>query len=404
MIPYIVYIIMTLVLSIIFDSQEDSRTKRIWYGITCIFLILLSGLRNGVGGDTQCYMIDFEYVPNIASDYWEYIQENITLHSYMPSWSILNILCKRYFDSFYAVQLIEAIIVNTCIFYIFHKYTRRIFLCAFLLGFTGYFFIFNTEVMREAIAISIVSVGMYKYLNGQKLFFYATVLIGLTFHISVLIALLFPFMRVIKNISFVMLIIAFGCSFILWLTSSFIMLYVLNHISGDYALVGKVISYGDQMSNIFGFLESALRYLVAQAAILYFAQFSPTKTEQLESHYSQYVGFFLIIAIFVCAIPGFYRFLNYTAIISIILVAEFVGSWKSQLTNLAITKCVVLLIFSFYCCKYYLKVWPDSKRHNYEFFVPYTSILDYNPNTDYRYYMWYDATHREKNQKNSRGF
>ncbi len=396
--------IITFVLSIIYDGREDSRSKRVWYGITCLFLILLSGFRNGVGGDTQFYMIDFEYVPTISSEYWEYIKDNMIEHSYMPSWSILNIVCKRWFDSFYAVQLIEAIVVNTCVFYIFKKYTSRIFLCAFLFGFTGYFFIFNTEVMREAFAISIVIVGMYKYMNGNKLFFYACILIGLTFHISVLIALLFPFTRFFKNISYITLIIAFGSSFVLWATSSILMLYVFNHIGGDLALVGKVISYGDQMSNIFGFLESALRYLAAQAGILYFAQFSLSKNEQLESHYSQYVAFYLFIAILVCAIPGFYRFMNYTAIISIILIAEFIGSWKSQLTNLAITKCVVLLIFSFYCCKYYLKVWPASKRHNYEFFVPYSSILDQNPNTDYRYHMWYDATHKEINQQNSRGF
>lgn len=404
MIPYILYIVMTLILSILFDGREETRAKRAWYGIICFFLIILVGFRNGVGGDTQCYMVDFEYIPTLASDYREYIRENFIMHSYMPGWSILNIVCKRLFDSFYAVQLIEAIIVNTCIFYIFRKYTSRIFLCALLFAFTGYLFIFNTEVMREALAISIISVGMYKYLNGKKLTFYITILIGLTFHVSAIIALLFPLLKFCKNISFTTLIYSFVGSFVLWLFSSVLMLYILNHLSGDIALLGKMISYGDKMNNIFGFLESALRYLVAQAGIMYFAQFSPTKTEQLKDHYTHYVGFFLLIAVFVCAIPGLYRFLNYTAVISIILVAEYIGSMKSQLTNLAISKCVVLLIFSFYCCKYYYKVWPNSKRHNYEFFVPYYSILDENPNTEYRYYMWQDAVNREKTQKESRGF
>lgn len=404
MIPYILYIVMTLILSIFFDGREETRVKRVWYGITCLFLILLVGFRNGVGGDTQCYIVDFDYVPPLASDYRDYIRDNFIMNSYMPGWSILNIICKKLFDSFYAVQLIEAIVVNTCIFYLFRKYTSRIFLCALLFGFTGYLFIFNTEVMREALAISIIGIGMYHYLNGKRFALYISILIGLMFHASAIIALLFPLMKLCKSISYKTLLVYFGCSFLLWVFSNFLMLYILNHVSGEMALLSKMISYGDKMNNIFGFLESALRYLVAQACILYFAQFSPTKTEQLDAHYAHYVGFFLVIATVVCAIPGFYRFLNYTAVISIILVAEFIGSMKSQLTNLAITKCLVLLIFSFYCGKYYFKVWPNSKRHNYEFFVPYYSVLDENPNTEYRYYMWQDAVNREKTQKDSRGF
>ena len=403
MIPYIVYIVMTLILSIIYDGREDSRQKCVWYGLTCLYLILLAGLRNGVGGDTQFYMLEFDKVPIYPSDYKNYIVDNFEMHSFMPGWSILNILCKHFFDSFYAVQIIEAIIVNSCIFFIFHKYTSRIFLCALLFGVTGYFFIYNTEVMREAIAVSIGSIGMYQYLNGKKLFFYVTILIGLTFHISVLILIIFPLSKLIHSISIKSLISALSISFIIWLSSTILLTLIFKHFSGESYLIAKITTYSDVMSNIWGFLESALRYLVAQAGILLFAQFDPKESDQMRSHYSNIVGFYLMIATIVCAIPGTYRFINYTAIFSIVLVADFIGSLKYQLTNMALSKCIILLIFVLYSGKYYFKVWPNSQRHNYEFFVPYTSIVDQNVDTDYRYYLWFDAVHREKNQKNSRG-
>ena len=239
MTAYIVYIAMTIILAILFDGQDNSRKKQLWYGITCLFLILLSGFRNGVGGDTQCYMLEFDYVPTHASDYHEYIMENVLWHSYMPGWSVLNILCKNLFDSFYAVQLIEAIIVNTCIFYLFSKYTKRVFLSALLFAFTGYVFIFNTEVMREAVAISLIGVGMYKYMNGHKWIFYLTVLIGISFHISACVALLFPFMRFFKEISYKTLLIAFICSLVLWIGSNSLLLALFDHLSGESSLVAS---------------------------------------------------------------------------------------------------------------------------------------------------------------------
>lgn len=396
---YVVFILATLLLSFIYDKREECHAKNFWYGAVYIALVLMMGFRNGVGGDTQYYMIEFEDVPTLISDYGEYIRNNAILHGYMPGWSLLNIVSMWCFGSFYAVQLIEALIVNSCVFYLFKRYTHKIFLCILLYAFTGYIFRFNTEVMREAIAIGMVSVGMYKYLNGNKLFFYLTILIGFTFHVSAALALLFPLMRFFHSISYKTLILIFGGSFVLWLGSTAVLMFVAQYVGGDSFLVSKMERYGEMKNNIFGFLESALQYLVAQAGILYFAQSSSNQTEQFQSDYPRYAGYFLVLAMIVCAIPGTYRFLNYAAIFTIIMTAEFVGSLKKQLTYLALSKCVVLLIFGFYSCKYYYKVWPESKRHNYEFFVPYTSILDKNPNTEYRYYMWHDAVSRDQVRK-----
>ncbi len=403
MMVYAIYIVMTLVLSALYDRLDDSSGKSKWYAFTCLFLILIAGFRNGVGGDTQFYMRDFDDVPTLASDYHEYIIGNIFTRSFMPGWSILNIVCKKVFNSFYAVQLFESLIVNCCVFYLIKKYTRHVFLCALLYGISGYFFIFNTEVMREAIAIACIGIGMYHYMRGNKTYFFILVGIALMFHLSALVALLFPLTGLIPRISLKIIILSFCISFVFWIVSNTVILFLINHLPDSFPGAEKIISYADQENNIFGFFELALRYLVGMAGIIYFAQFSSGRTEKMVSDYVHYSTFFLGIAIIVCAISGFYRFLNYTAVFMLIITSEFIGNWKNQLTQFAFTKVVLVCIFFFYSGKYFYRVWPDVQRHNYELFVPYTSILDDHIDTEYRYEMWQDAVTKDRKVNNSRG-
>ena len=104
MVPYILFIVLTLVLSIIYDRQtEYCRAKKAWYFIVSVYLILLAGFRNGVGGDTQQYMMAFENVPSSYGELNEFIHDELMENGYMPGWSLMVFLCKRWFDSFYAV-------------------------------------------------------------------------------------------------------------------------------------------------------------------------------------------------------------------------------------------------------------------------------------------------------------
>jgi hypothetical protein len=69
---------MAIVLSILYDGQEEcTNRKKVWYGIMCLYLVLLAGFRNGVGGDTQLYMHTFEYVPSEWSELRDFISEEM---------------------------------------------------------------------------------------------------------------------------------------------------------------------------------------------------------------------------------------------------------------------------------------------------------------------------------------
>ena len=385
MLPYILFILLTFCLSLRFDGQaEYTRTKKVWYIIVGVYLVLLAGFRNGVGGDTQLYMQDFEYVPSTWGELNEFISDELTESGYMPGWSILVFLCKRWFDSFYAVQLAQALIVNIGILYLFRQYTTHIFLCTLLYGVSYVFFLFNMEVMREAIAVVLCGIGMHSYLRGEKWKFYLLVGISILFHISALVALLFPFVR-LKQINIKTMIMAFFAALLLFLLSDVIVNYLPSLLGSSVnRIVEKIFLYSDVTLNLFGFLENAIRYLVINAGIVFFAQWSIGEDEQRQKDYTKYMSFYLIITVLICGFIGFSRFRNYTLIFFLIMLTEFIYHYKSQLYTNAIIKLIVLAGFVFYTSRYYMTYYPGSHGYKYEFYYPYTSILDENVDTSKR--------------------
>ena len=395
MLPYILFILLTFCLSLRFDGQaEYTRTKKVWYIIVGIYLVLLAGFRNGVGGDTQLYMQDFEYVPSTWGELNEFISDELTESGYMPGWSILVFLCKRWFDSFYAVQLAQALIVNIGILYLFRQYTTHIFLCTLLYGVSYVFFLFNMEVMREAISVVLCGIGMHNYLRGEKWKFYLLVGISILFHISALVALLFPFVR-LKQINIKTMIMAFFAALLLFLLSDVIVNYLPSLLGSSVnRIVEKIFLYSEITLNLFGFLENAIRYLIINAGIVFFAQWSIGEDEQRQKDYIKYMSFYLIITVLICGFIGFSRFRNYTLIFFLIMLTEFIYHYKSQLYTNAIIKLIVLAGFVFYTSRYYMTYYPGSHGYKYEFYYPYTSILDENVDTSKR-----EDMHSEANVK-----
>lgn len=395
MLPYVLFILLTFGLSVLYDGQaEYTSTKKVWYIIVGIYLILLAGFRNGVGGDTQLYMSAFDDVPSTWEDLSEFINDELVESSYMPGWSILVFLCKRWFDSFYAVQLAQALIVNIGILYLFRQYTTHIFLCTLLYGVSYVFFLFNMEVMREAIAVVLCGIGMHSYLRGNKWKFYLLVAISILFHISALVVLLFPFVR-FKQINIKTMVLAFVAALSLFLLSDVVVNYLPSMLgTAANRTIEKIFLYSEITLNLFGFLENAIRYLVINAGIVFFAQWSIGEDEQRQKDYTKYMSFYLIITVLICGFIGFTRFRNYTLIFFLIMLTEFIYHYKSQLNTNAIIKLIVLAGFVFYTGQYYMTYYPGSHGYKYEFYYPYTSILDENVDTSKR-----EDMHEEANVK-----
>jgi len=390
----------TLVLfSYLYDGKEnDDMHKKLWYWFMCVCLTLVSGFSYGLGGDKFVYMDDFERIDTSMS-YSEYIYFCILFKGHMPLWSMLNMWIKSIGGSFYLVQLIQAAIVNVGLCYIAKKYTKRIFL--FLMVYLlWYFLIFNTEQMREALAVSICMIGMDAYMNKKKALFFVCLFIGCLFHISALIVLLFPFIRF--SINWKTFAVAVSFSFLFWAVSDVLLGKLFLMVLGSVGtLADKVMSYSTQASSIFGYFRSLFDYVVFPYIIAYFSVLWE-KDEKTKIRKEKVYSFLLILACIAVSLAGFRRFRNYAALFYLIAFADFIYMLFQTREHLLI-RCGVLLGTLFLILLDYMVYLPATRTCFYEYYVPYTCILNENPKeVAYRIEMHYETAQPVASDSNKR--
>lgn len=396
---------MTFVLSIIYDGREETQRKRVWYIIAAIFLIVLAGLRNGIGGDTLDYRDEFED-SSFASytSMAEYLQDNLISNGRMPLWSIFVTICYSISDSFYFFQFVHAIIVIIPIFYLFRKYSNYYFLCVLVYGLAGYFFLFNTEVLRESIAIVCSIFAIHYYFKGGKsgyIRYAVLVLVGILFHASASILLIFPLVHYIPIRRSTVFWGVFA-AFILWFISDYIIEQLPTYIFlSDASLARKISSYSEIKSNFFGFLSDSLRYICFPFFVMYYC-LKNEEDSTLYAHKEHFIAFMLVIGIFAVGINGFARINNYVALYYIIALSEFIYLYIHSPKYLFITRTIVLLGLMYYHSLFYRAYYPSSHRYHFEYYYPYTSILDDDNSYDFRYEMHHESTEIDTSGKPSR--
>ena len=125
-IVYLIFLLLAAYFSLKYDAIEEENPKknhRFW--LLCVILIFISGMSYGLGGDKFEYMEEFENYPHDLAQLPQQIGMGFLLRSQMPGWVIMNMLCKKFFDSFYAVQFVEAIFINVSVCYFVRNYTKR---------------------------------------------------------------------------------------------------------------------------------------------------------------------------------------------------------------------------------------------------------------------------------------
>jgi len=371
-IVYLIFILLAAYFSFRYDGIEEYEPhKNHRYWLLCVYLICLAGFSYALGGDKQAYMFVYDQL-NPELSYTQTIYYSILFQGYMPGWSSLMMWVKRTFDSFYALQFIHALIVNVSFCLIVQKYTKRVFLFM-LLYIMWSFFTFNTEVMRESLAICCGLFAMESYMNGNRMRFFVLLVVALLFHVSALILLAFPFFEFKMNRK--ILIIAFCVSFAAWVLSGPIMSKVILAVLGTAgALSQKIMHYGMMASTFFGFARNVITNLIFPFIIMYFS-YEWEQDENLKARKRKIISFFIIIGIAGSAIGPFARFRNYIEIYYLAMFADFVYMLLRTKSHLII-RSGVLVGTIFLVTLNYFKYIEESKAYFYEFFVPYTSILD----------------------------
>ena len=216
---YLCFMCILLIQGIIFVYWK--KKPKIFIIFVTIEFILLSGLRNiTVGSDTQAYLTFFERI-----DY-HYTWREVMTYVFYRYWT-----GGRWFEPLYVlyIKVFHTITVNPQIFLIItaliiflplEKYlydnskdvsmSAMIYMCLF-------FQCFGITAIRQAIALSMVSLWGFQFVKERKLSWYIlTVAIAFMFHASAIIMLPYYFLYQIKLTKKMRIIYAVGVGVLLW--------------------------------------------------------------------------------------------------------------------------------------------------------------------------------------------
>lgn len=397
---YVIFVLLTTYYSFRYDGIEEydsHKQHRLW--LMGIYLICLSGFSYGLGGDKFTYMEEFESYPESFSEAADFIWLKFMFNGQMPLWTIVNLIAKIGFDSFYVVQLLESAAINIAVCYLVSRYTHRYFLFLLIYFFSLQFFVFNTEVMREGFAMAFVLVGMDGYLRGKKWLYFVMMPIGLMFHVSALTALLFPLFNF--KISWKTLAVAFSVAFAIWLLSDVVLGKVMTSVLGGIgAMVEKILFYSIQASTIFGFLRSVITFLVFPFIVMYTVTEAET-SEEMKKRREKVMSFMIVLAVLASSFAGFVRLFNYVQIFYLIMLADFVYMLP-RLKEHFIMRAGTLAGIVFLIVLNYRIYYKTTDTYYYDFFFPYTCILDEDEGVYIREIAHYEAVHTEETDNNVR--
>lgn len=155
--------------------------------IALLVMILVAGLRYRVGGDTLTFTNEFKEYPKLS----HLNLETFSQFRYAPLWIILNSLGRSLGD-FVFVQLIAATLHIGIWGYIAKQVCPSFLFSQLLIYYIFDFLMFNTEVMREGVAISFFLLAILALNRRQFIKMWLYAVIAFFFHqYAILVFLLF---------------------------------------------------------------------------------------------------------------------------------------------------------------------------------------------------------------------
>lgn len=195
MVEYIVVILVLLYGFVQFDVKGNSDNNNRWLIFEWILIVLLAGMRYKVGGDTLAYYNYFE-------DKWPTLStiKSYDFEHYGILWVYFAATCKSIINDFAFLQFVHAIIVNSIFFWFFKTHSKHYF-TIILVFYIGFFFRYNTEVMRGALSVCSFLVGFDYMMKRKWIVYYLTCFISLGFHSEGICTFFFPIILMFNKIS-----------------------------------------------------------------------------------------------------------------------------------------------------------------------------------------------------------
>ena len=175
---------------------------------------------------------------------------------------------------------------------------------------------------------------------------------------------------------------------------------MVSVLGGIGNLVHKILFYSIQASTIFGFIRSAFTYIILPFIIAYTSIYYETSIER-KQHKEKMLSYLIVLGVLASAFAGFVRIYNYAIIFYLIMFADFIYLLfkvkKHLILRVGTLICTLFLIFLTYIIHY-----QSTNTYYYDFFFPYTCILNETDEVYIREIAHLEAVNTEKQDNNVR--
>ena len=380
---YLLIVLYLIFLIYIYDYKGLEKKRILYYKITVLILVLLAGLRYRIGSDTLAYEISFNAIPTIGKLTWRYVSE---VSDYEIGFTVLVSLVKTIFGHFWCFLIIQSFVINYFICRFFRKNTKNIF-TAILIYFVVLYYFVNCEAARQGIALAILLNSWPCFINGKMKKMCTIIIIASLFHISAIIFLILPILKICKlwdklrpNIvsGIIIVSIIIANYFIQQFVSQTLLEYMVD---GDIG--GRVNFYYNDAHELSGIsILTQLIYVVFYIIIPFCCL---KKLKGRYCNYNNLASIVILCSFFNVAsgIPMVYRLTYYFIPFYFIMVSESLFTTTNSNVIESKRKHINILILSFLSLFFFYKMQhyfyedgSSSKLKYYMRFYPYNSVIE----------------------------
>lgn len=318
-----------------YDYRKHTRFYSVSYWGFFVLLVIIAGLRYRIGIDSIVYEDYYDQVPTFAN----LSSFKFDSTRFEPGFMIFASLTRSISDDFTLLQFSQAIVVNLVIFWFILKNTSHRFLCL-----SFYFLILylnlTTQVMREALAVSLFLLAWPFFRDGKWLQYFALCFAAFFFHTSAVMTFLFPLMCIPgvkyffqlgwRSLLICMGILIFGFVIRNKFYDVFFMLSITDRMMDRAYEYSKDVQGGGVL-NLFGSLILIFKTVIFPIIALYFLKYKVRledskdeirKFQRLELMVMMSIYLQLLsISMFIMG-----RYYNYLCMFDLVLIATWVSN------------------------------------------------------------------------------
>lgn len=340
---YFILILLTFWGYIQFDQKKKSESsKRVFYILEFIVLVLVVALRYRVGGDSIGYEDEYETLNGME----ELLNYNYTTSSAGLLWYAFVAFCQSISSEWLFFQIMHALVVNVAVFRFVKKHCSKPFLAIALYTIFNYLY-FNTEILRASLAVAVFLLWGYDALLEKKwVKFFILAFVSANFHIEGVVIFFFPLAYVLGKFK----INELGLIAILLGAVLLLNVFKLDSFLFSLAQYSEAIEH---RASLYSEIEEYnTNWLIAKVIVLVpvFLCLWGTKYLEKDPHTLSLIRglliFYTIISVFTIYFPAFFsRLIDAIRILYVVSFADILGTMKRKRMNALYIAVLVVALF-----------------------------------------------------------